>query len=338
MKTTKTGGKKYGIRYCPVCQSKLQKNGVDCGRQRWRCPQCRTARVFRRPDVTERNREQTHKKYLLSKATAKDTAKRHGISHRSFTRNYSSIRRSGSVQVSLGLYEAAKRQLTHYPYLVIDATSLSCNVVAIVHDGRHVLTWKFALYESSLLWERALHGCSTSAVISDGQKGIQKAAYGLWGEGIILQRCHFHVKQNMRMKLTNNPESEAGKDLRWLVSFMSHVRNEHQMAIFVAIFYELYDRHYSFLIERTYSKQPDCRRRWFYTHRRVRSAYRQIADLINKDQLFAYITHPELSLPNTTNCVEGGINARLRELIRAHRGMFPERQCLLVDEFLRSKM
>jgi len=338
MKTTKFGGKKHGVRYCSVCKTKLQKNGTECGKQRWRCPSCKTAKILKRPDIANRNREQTHRNYLLSKETAKDTAKRHRISHRTFTRNYSSIKRSGSCHAPIGQSGADKRQFTYCPYLVIDATGLNHEVVAIVHSGKVVLTWRFASYESSLLWEQTLYGFNALAIVSDGQKGIQKAIANLWGDSVILQRCHFHVKQNMRTKLTNNPESEAGKDLKWLVSFMGHVKDEHRMAVFVGIFNELYEQHHSFLSERTFSKNPDSKHKWFYTHRRVRSAYRQIADLIARDQLFAYITHPELNLPNTTNCVEGGINARLGELIRAHRGMFPERQRLLVVEFLRSKM
>jgi hypothetical protein len=36
MKTTKNGGKKNGNRYCHICSTKLQKNGMDCDSQRWR--------------------------------------------------------------------------------------------------------------------------------------------------------------------------------------------------------------------------------------------------------------------------------------------------------------
>ena len=121
------------------------------------------------------------------------------------------------------------------------------------------------------------------------------------------------------------------------MGFLSYINDEYQMAIFVGIFYFYYDTHYSFLGERTYSSSPLSRRKWSYTHRRVRSAYRQIADLLEKDQLFAYITHPELNLPRTTNDIEGGINARLSELLRAHRGMTPQRQRQIVNVFLSSK-
>jgi len=225
-----------------------------------------------------------------------------------------------------------------HPYLIIDATGLNCEVVAIVCNDKGILAFGFAQYESSVLWMEILGRFKPpSAIVSDGQKGILKAVSNLWGD-LTIQRCHFHVKQNIRTKLTNNPESLAGQELKWLVSFMSQVESEEQMVIFVAIFYGLHEYHRSFLNERTVNKNSFSRHKWFYTHRRARSAYRQIADLIEKDQLFAYITHPELNLPKTTNKVEGGINTRLKELIRSHRGMFPERQRHLVSEFLRSKM
>ncbi|GHU07812.1 hypothetical protein FACS189431_2970 [Alphaproteobacteria bacterium] len=143
--------------------------------------------------------------------------------------------------------------------------------------------------------------------------------------------------QNMRVKLTLHPESEAGIDLRWLMSYLKFVKTEDLMSRFIATFNALYETYEGFLNERTYSSNPSSKRKWFYTHKNVRSAYRQIASLIEQDQLFAYITHPGLNLPTTTNKLEGGINARISELLRAHRGTTFESQQLLISEFLLSK-
>jgi len=281
-----------------------------------------------RQDVASRNHKKTQKRYLLSKQTATEVAKSTGVSARTFARRKKvSYQAHSTPPVITGEI---------YPWLAIDAMGLNIEVVAIVRDAKFVRNWRFARYESSQVWEETLYELPRpAAIVCDGQKGILKALFNLWGNSLIIQRCHFHVKQNMRAKLTNNPESAAGQDLKRLMGRLSYVRTEDQMSYFIAIFYELYEVYGSFIRERTYS--PNAKRKWFYTHRGVRSAYRQIANLIEQDQLFAYITHPELGLPRTTNVVEGGINSRLSELIRAHRGMLPAHQRRLVTEYLQSR-
>lgn len=199
----------------------------------------------------------------------------------------------------------------------------------------------YAPYESSGAWcyiFSAYDRLHLQAIVSDGQKGIQLAARLCFGEQIILQRCHFHVKQNLRAKLTKHPATAAGQDLQLLAAWLAKVKTWDDMTLFVGIFCGLYEAYEPFLRQRTYHvSTTNGRRRWSYTHARVRSAYRQINDLIEADQLFAYITHPELHLPNTTNHIEGGLNARMSELMRAHRGLLPERQRQMIDAFFTSK-
>jgi transposase-like protein len=322
---------KNGNRYCVTCGCKLQKNGIECGRQRWRCPICKTARILTRPDVKLRRRAITTKKYLLQTESLKTVAKLKRISTRTLQR------RNSSVLINTDLI---KPTITGevYPYLVIDAKNINGYIVTIVRDEHYVRNFEFAVYECSAVWETTLRVLpKPEGIVSDGQKGILKALNNLWGKGIVIQRCHFHVAQNIRAKLTLHPESEAGQDLQRLVSFLRTVRTYNQMSQFIAIFYGLCDVYEAFLNERTYSYNPNSKRKWFYTHRRVRSAYRQIADLIEQDQLFAYITHPRLNLPRTTNYVEGGINSRLSELLRAHRGMSINSQMRAIAEYLNSR-
>jgi len=328
-----------GQRYCKVCGTKLQKNGIECGKQRWRCPDCKTARVLPRQDVSSRNSEQTHQHYLLGKQTAKEVAKSAGISLSTLAR-----RRNTTRYGKDSFYRRPTITGEVYPYIAIDATGLNVEIVAIVRDKLYTRNWRFAPYESSLVWTETLSELPRpGGIICDGQKGILKAVSTLWGDDMVIQRCHFHVKQNMRAKLTNHPESAAGIDLKRLINCLPATKNELQMAIFIGIFYALYDVYENFLNEKTYSHHilnsfgSLTKRRWFYTHRRVRSAYRQISNLIEQDQLFAYITHPELGLPATNNLLEGGLNARLSELLRVHRGMPPERQRQLVSEYLFSR-
>lgn|SRR5690625_1838958 len=64
---------------------------------------------------------------------------------------------------------------------------------------------------------------------------------------------------------------------------------------------------------------------WWYTHRELRKAHGFIQWLILRDQLFTWMTAAtdHGTLPKTTSPLESGINARIKELLRHHRGLSP---------------
>jgi hypothetical protein len=69
-------------------------------------------------------------------------------------------------------------------------------------------------------------------------------------------------------------------------------------------------------------------------HKKLKSAYNHILFALKNNQLFHYLND---TVPNTSNEVEGGINARLKELIRSHRGTTITRKRLIVEWYLVSK-
>ena len=88
---------------------------------------------------------------------------------------------------------------------------------------------------------------------------------------------------------------------------------------------------------RTYAINPNpSQRKWWYTHRGLRSAYRQLDKLLKDNQLFTYL-EPDLTtelIPRTTNYVEGGINSQLRTKLKLHRGLNQTHQQRLVEWYL----
>ena len=66
----------------------------------------------------------------------------------------------------------------------------------------------------------------------------------------------------------------------------------------------------------------DGRRR--FTHERLRKARSSLSRLVSAGTLFTYLD-PTLAadgpLPRTNNPIEGGVNARLRDMLRNHRGL-----------------
>ena len=95
-----------------------------------------------------------------------------------------------------------------------------------------------------------------------------------------------------------------------------------------------------FIRERTYKEDSERgRRRWWYTHRNLRSAYKQLDKLLRDNQLFTHleatlVAETKQPIPRTTNYVEGGINSQLRTRLKLHRGMSEEHQRRLVEWYL----
>lgn len=162
-------------------------------------------------------------------------------------------------------------------------------------------------------------GYQITAVVLDGKRGIRE----VFGD-LPVQLCHFHQMATIRRYLTTRPKLPAGQELR-AITLALPVLTE---ATFSALLAEWFQRRQQFLQERSYA--PDGRH-WQYTHRRLRSAYRSLRT--NLPYLFTYQRHPQLKIPNTANSLDGYF-ARLKELLRVHRGQTIPRRYKLIQAIL----
>jgi len=216
--------------------------------------------------------------------------------------------------------------------IIIDGIRIGHLVCIVARTPEYVLSWVWVPYESSKTWSLLLNQLpAPEYVVCDGQKGILLALSRCWSDATV-QRCLFHVLLNMKAKLTLNPNSTAGVELKNLFSRIWYVKTQNQAKYWIKEFEGLYSKHEKFLKEKTEHPNPKTgQRRWWYIHRSVRSAYRQIDKLIKDEQLFNYTT---IDIPRTTNHLEGGINAQIRQKIRLHKGLSWEKQQRLVDWYL----
>ena len=90
-----------------------------------------------------------------------------------------------------------------------------------------------------------------------------------------------------------------------------------------------YEKWRDFLKERTVN--PFNPKKWFYTHKRIRSAYRSLKT--NAPYLFTYQRYTGLNIPNTTNSLDGCF-AYLKELVRVHRGINKTLKRKIIQEIL----
>jgi hypothetical protein len=327
--------KQRGFRYCSTCHSKLQKWGkTKAGTPRWRCPQCTSTNTRARPDIAKALILERFVTWLLGKQSQTEVA------------GSANAARTWRMRTAWCWNIVPKPVLTgeQYPILLLDGIRVGSLVCLIVRTPAYVVAWHWAPYEASTTWDKLLLQLPVPfVVVCDGQKGILLAIARCWPQAAI-QRCHFHVWQNVRTKLTLNPQTEAGKQLLWLMKgLLKGLATREQTNLWIGYLEVWEQTHGSFLRERTYTENPrPGKRKWRYTHERLRSAYRQLAKLLRQDQLFTYLDDKLLlqtqqPIPRTTNYVEGGINSQLRTKLKLHRGMSEEHQRRLVEWYLYSR-
>lgn len=86
----------------------------------------------------------------------------------------------------------------------------------------------------------------------------------------------------------------------------------------------------TFLNERTINPMTN---KSYYTHKRLRSAYRSLKN--NLPWLFTWYDYIELSIPNTTNAIDGHF-ADLKNKLRNHNGLSLKRKKKFINGFLKA--
>ena len=163
-------------------------------------------------------------------------------------------------------------------------------------------------------------GFKIKAVVIDGRPGVRNLFLD-----VPVQMCHFHQKQIVNRYLTLNPKLEASIELKNIASGLCYADKQK----FIHILDLWHKKWADFLKERTTSQENP--KRWFYTHRRLRAAYRSLKT--NLPYLFTYQDFPELNIPNTTNSLDGCFS-HLKELVKIHRGLKSTIKHKIIDEIL----
>jgi hypothetical protein len=320
--------KQRGFRRCPTCSNKLQKRGLTAaGTQRWFCPHCVSSATRPRTDLSRAFVLERFVAWLMGKQSQVELS--HNLTDRMWR-----------IQTAWCWQVVPKPTFTGetYSIILLDGIRIGSLVCLIARTPQYVIGWTWAGWESSITWERLLNKLPAPAVVvCDGQKGILLAIARCWPKTRI-QRCIFHVWQNIRVKLTLHPHIIAGQELLTLTKVLLRgIATKEAAELWQEQLSSWEQRHGSFIRERTYVSQPGPgKHNWWYTHGRLRSAYRQLTKLIQDNQLFTYLneTVTTAPIPRTTNYVEGGINSQLRTKLKLHRGMSEEHQRRLVEWYL----
>lgn len=298
---------------CPSCGNKCTKYGKNrSGSQRWRCNKCAMTIT---PKIDNSAKQlQSFLDWLFSKKTQKEMPGE-GRTFRRKTAQFwdvwpmpPKVEASRDVVYVDGIYMGRK----------------AC--VLICCDDEKVLGWYLCRYEHAGAYKALLSRIAEPAVVvSDGGTGFARALKQVWPNARH-QRCLFHVFCQVRRYTTNHPKTPAGHELYMLAKDLLHLDDKEEMLAWGNRFIDWMEKYHSFLSQMTLDENGQYRP----THERLVKARNSLIRLIREGTMFTYLDESLLDevekIASTNNRIEGGVNARLRAMLREHRGMNIERR------------
>jgi hypothetical protein len=291
---------------CPLCGGKTKRNGkTSSGKQRWRCTACNAS--FTHSYDSEVSNFKLFLSWLLSKKTQADM----GMPARTF-------RHLTSKYWDLWPIAPPCDEVHHFVHVDGIWLKHTC-VILIACTEDYVIGWHLARSENSRAWA-ALIGriAAPDVVITDGGEGFEKARKYTWPHTKV-QRCTYHVFQQVKRCTTTRPRTQAGVDLYNIAKALLKVENWDQAAEWYASYINWCTRYDTFLKERTFIDGKSQ-----YKHERLRKAKRGLDKLCKQGTLFTYLDDELVeagTIPATNNRIEGGINRQLRGVLNEHRGL-----------------
>jgi hypothetical protein len=255
------------------------------------------------------------KEYVFGKQTLNQLATKHGKSVK-------------TIQKHLDLYREIPNSIISQPVVIgVDCSFFGRGygiILARCPGSKQNLYWKEITTENKAVYEEVrryleANGFSIQAVVLDAKHGIKEVFSDL-----VVQICHYHQQQIVGRYLTTKPKTEAGAELKLISDTLTRIDER----LFGELLKNWHEKWSTFLKERSY--QPD-RKHWWYTHKRIRAAYRSLNT--NLPYLFSFQRHPELNIPNTNNSLEGYFS-RLKQLLNNHHGLKHWRRYKLIEKIL----
>lgn len=285
--------------------------GIRNGKQRFQCKSCRIYFTRNNKGVTKSNRFVWFRKWILQKQTLQIISKDSGYSVRTLKRYFHEYL---SVPPKLSVYPSEKINL------IVDGTYFSNNLCLIVYrDNTIKFTQLYRLTNGE--WYEEIKedlenllalNVKIESITCDGHRAILKAINKVCKD-VKLQRCIIHIQRMCRIWLSANPKSEAGIDLRKIVSTVHLIENEVQKQIWLKELIDWYNLYQDFVNEKSFSKETG---RYWYTHKMVRRSFIVISKAL--PNMFHYLQNPWI--PKSTNGLESFFG-HMKDNLRIHRGL-----------------
>jgi hypothetical protein len=302
---------------CGACGRRMQRYGkTKAGRVRYFCPACNRSETEQRPDTRLRHEQSRLVAWLTSPESKTEIAKRYGLTRQALSYEFRQFfKKNPDGAAPLG-YQAKR--------LIVDAKFIHgselCALIAVDENDR--IFWQFADGENYGTWYACLARFKPpEVVVADGEKGVAGFVKRYWLK-TGFQRCHFHMVKLVIQYLSRNPKEEAGIEILKLMYRLKYVKSHEHKKRWL-MFHKIWEKQFVKIFnEKNESGQ--------YAHRKIRS----VRFIVRKalPNLFTYLDFP--GCPNTTNLVEGWVNAALAEALRRHRGLHLSQKKILVSIIL----
>ena len=298
---------------CPVCGKICTRYGKNrSGSQRWRCKGC-SMTITPKIDNTTKQLE-IFLKWLFSKQTQREMPGEGRTFRRRTARFWDIWPMPPKIE--------SKRDVVYVDGIYMGRKAC----VLICCDDENVLGWYLCRYEHAGAYKALLSRIAEPlVVVSDGGTGFAKALRKNW-PGARHQRCVFHVFCQVRRYTTGSPKTPAGWELYMLAKDLLHLEDQKEMERWGRRFIDWIEKYRDFLSQVTRDENGQLRP----THERLLKAKNSLVRLIREGTMFTYLDGSLLDdidkIPSTNNRMEGGVNARLRAMLRDHRGLNIERR------------
>ena len=308
------------IKKCPKCNCyHVRKWGIKRGKQNYKCKLCKHSFQNRNRTLRSHNISDVYFRYASGRQTLLSLCKELKISIKTLRK------RLDDHSPATGEIIVPEKPVN----LIIDATFFSRrDGVLVARANSRNLAWKEIETEKIDHYEELLTllfdaGIRFSSLVIDGKRGVLHMLLKKF-PGIPIQLCQFHQIQIVTRYLSKRPKLEAGKELRQISLVLTKVDRKS----FSTRLKEWHEKWGGFLSEKT--RNPETKR-WHYTHRRLRSAYRSLNT--NLPYLFTYMDFPEVNMPNTTNSCDGSF-AHWKGRLGVHRGLKKRRRTKMMNYLL----
>ena len=311
---------------------------TSSGKQLWRCTHC--GHTFTNPNTakTSAYRFAIFIDWITGQRPLDAVAAAHNVSRRTLIRWF--------TYFWFIIVPCKPDPYRVYDQLFIDGTYFHKKCLLVAATSEHVVAWHWCTRETAYDYAKLFDLIAEPLVVTtDGSGGAHKAIKQCWPNASI-QRCLVHVRRDTIKDTTRQPTITAHKALLRLGNQLTHITTRDQAITWVLRLNRFHDLYGDWLKQRTYRNQvaPEeipkrirDNQQWWYTHPRARRAYRRFERLYQQGHLFVWLNPPHRTtteLKTTTNSLEGGVNAQLKHLARAHRGAFDEHQRIIMDWWL----
>ena len=311
---------------CEICGNPMTKAGkTSIGKQRYKCNICNTRKLLKKENLSKQNELKSFVNWLI------DSTK---VNHRINTSRSTFYRKTNWCW---SVIPKINSDGIPSEFIFVDAIYLNKNdCLLIVRNDKYVLNYRWAEKEDTENYYELLKVIDEPRfVICDGHSSITKAVTKLWKNAGI-QRCIIHVVHIAERKLGKRSPSEVNHIFRHHIGRLSKTNTFRKAENWKKKFYRLCEEHEDYINE--YSRYFDMETGELITrgraHPKLRSVCNEIKKLLRMNRLFLFIEH---RIPNNSNCLEGGINSPLKNLMRCHRGLVLEHQKRMWEWYLLSR-